>query len=67
MFFIDIFAIILSVMSTTIAGFSIYYNNVMHKQDLTHENYEDIKNWYEKTLHIMKELYVEHAENFLYL
>ena len=64
MVLIDIIAIALSVASTTIAGFSIYYSNLMHKQDLTHQNYEDIKNWYEKTLHIMKELYVEHAENF---
>ena len=61
---IDFLAISFSFASTVIAGFAIYKSTVMHKQNLTRQNYEDIKNWYEKTLHVMKELYVEHAENY---
>ena len=60
----EIFTLIISIFSLGVAGFSVYYSKSMQKVDLTHQNYEDIKKWYEETLHVMIELSVEYAQNY---
>lgn len=61
---IAVITVVLSIVSTGVAAFSISYSKTLKNIDINQQNYEDVKEWYEKTLEILKDLYIEHTEHY---
>lgn len=59
---IAIISVFISLASTVVAVFAILYSKKLKNFDLNQQNYEDIKQWYEEVLIILKELYLQFAE-----
>ena len=60
--FLSVATIVISIVSTGVAGFAVAYSKTLKDIDLSHEHYEDIKHWYDETLLILKQLYLEFAD-----
>jgi len=59
---VAIISVFISLASTVVAVFAITYSKKLKDFDLNQQNYEDIKQWYEEVLIILKELYLQFAE-----
>lgn len=59
---IAIVSVFISLASTVVAVFAITYSKKLKNFDLNQQYYEDIKEWYEEVLIILKELYLQFAE-----
>lgn len=59
---IAIISVLISLASTIVAVLAITYNRKLKDFDLNQQNYEDIKQWYEEVLIVLKELYLQFAE-----
>lgn len=59
---VAIISVFISLASTVVAVFAILYSKKLKNFDLNQQNYEDIKQWYEEVLIILKELYLQFAE-----
>ena len=55
----SIASVIIAIISTIIAGIAISQNSKLQRQNLAHQNYEDMKEWFKETVFIMKELYIK--------
>lgn len=58
---VAIISVFISIASTVVAIFAITYSKKLKEFDLNQQNYEDIKQWYEEVLIILKELYLQFA------
>lgn len=59
---ISIISVCISLASTIAAGAAIVYSKKFKDVDLNQNNYHDIKQWYEETLKILKNLYLNHPD-----
>ncbi|MBE5746471.1 MAG: hypothetical protein E7359_04230 [Clostridiales bacterium] len=58
---VAIISVVISIASTIVAIFAITYSKKLKDFDLNQQNYEDVKDWYEEVLKILKELYLQFA------
>ena len=60
---ISIASVVIAIVSAVIAGMAISQNNKLQKKALTHQNYEDMKDWFHSTLYLMKQLQLKHLNS----
>ena len=61
--FISIISVIIAVVSTVIAAVAIKSANTINNKEIILQNYEDMKDWFEEMVFMMKDLYLRYPDN----
>lgn len=60
---ISIISVIIAVVSTVIAAVAIKSANTINNKEIILQNYEDMKDWFEQMVFMMKDLYLRYPDN----
>lgn len=61
--FISIISVIIAVVSTVIAAVAIKSANTINNKEIILQNYEDMRDWFEEMVFMMKDLYLRYPDN----
>lgn len=60
---ISIISVIIAIASTIVAVAAIKSGNTINNKEIVLQNYEDMRNWFENVVLLMKELYIKFPDN----